>query len=124
MAAAPATWDSVIADLAPAAAPPEPRAAPTLRGPTVLRRGLSALPPSAHAKRKEKAPRAPIDNHDPRHPLRGNGQCKRVYAPRPARLKGSSAWLELQTDSYQNRTRGRSEGGGPAGGGDQGRRGW
>ena len=124
MAAAPATWDSVIADLAPAAAPPEPRAAPTLRGPTVLRRGLSALRPSAHAKGKEKAPRAPIDKHDPRHPLRGNGQCKRVYAPRPARLKGSSAWLELQIDSYQNRTRGRSEGGGPAGGGDQGRRGW
>jgi len=71
--------------------------------PVLLRRKQKALQPTAHAGLKKKKPRGET-KEDPNHPLCNGGVRKQVWAPRPARVKGSRAWAARQLDPYQRRT--------------------
>jgi len=69
---------------------------------TALRRGPAAIKPEVLGTKVEEATQQSKD--DPRHPLRGGGARRRVYAPRPARIHGSTEWLARQLDPAQVRT--------------------
>lgn len=62
------------------------------------------MQPTAHATTQAKKPAPPESKEDPQHPLRGGGLRKRVFAKRPSRVPGSSAWLERQIDRPQRYT--------------------
>ena len=70
----------------------------------ILGRRAKALQPTAHATTQAKKPAPPESKEDPQHPLRGGGPRKRVFAKRPSRVPGSSAWLERQIDRLQRYT--------------------
>ena len=88
------------AEQAEAAQKTDPKTKP--RHPTALRRGPAAV-------REQKPPKkakASVSKDDPAHPLRKGGSRKRIFAKRPTRVVGSTAWLTNQLDQsgFQLRT--------------------
>ena len=73
-----------------------------LQGVTALKRGPSMLRPPKPPPAERRAA-SPKSKHDEAHPVRGGGERKQKWAPRPSRRRGTQEWLVRQTDSYQNR---------------------
>ena len=72
---------------------------------TALRRGTTAIKPEVLGPRTvTKDLLVAASKDDPNHPLRGGGERKREFKPRPARRKGSLEFLALQLDPLQERT--------------------